>query len=386
MPKLQLTDLALKALNPPPNGQETYWDSKLSGFGCRVSQGGQKTFIVMYGPREARRRKVVGKYPVTSLKDARDEAKKLLAGLALGVVEDPPKQSVLFTDARTEFLELSKERNRPRTYRDYNRLLNRHFKFKGKRLNEITRLDLQKALSRLHKTPSEYKHAYVAIRIFFNWAYREELIDQNPADRLQKPKRLPSRERVLDERELLQVFSRASEEGWPYGAIVALCILTGQRRGEIAMLEWKWIDLDEQTITWPGAHVKNGRTHTVPFGDLTKALLEALPQFDQYVFPGSTESSKTFNGWGKCKKRFDDQLENVAHYTLHDLRRSFSTTHAKIGTPIHITEKLLNHVSGSFSGVAAIYNRYSYLDEMREAVINYETYLETLETHEEDAV
>ena len=54
------------------------------------------------------------------------------------------------------------------------------------------------------------------------------------------------------------------------------------------------------------------------------------------------------------------------------LRRTFATNLAALGTPIHVTEKLLNHVSGSVSGVAAIYNRHAYIDEMRAAIINWE--------------
>jgi integrase len=57
---------------------------------------------------------------------------------------------------------------------------------------------------------------------------------------------------------------------------------------------------------------------------------------------------------------------------LHDLRRTFATNLAALGTPIHVTEKLLNHVSGTVSGVAAIYNRHAYMDEMRAAIINWE--------------
>ena len=41
---------------------------------------------------------------------------------------------------------------------------------------------------------------------------------------------------------------------------------------------------------------------------------------------------------------------------------------ARVGTPIHVTEKLLNHVSGTLSGVTARYNRYSYLAEMRDTL------------------
>ena len=55
-----------------------------------------------------------------------------------------------------------------------------------------------------------------------------------------------------------------------------------------------------------------------------------------------------------------------------------STVHAQLGTPIHVTEKLLNHVSGSISGLAAVYNRHSYLEEMKAAVAAYDKYIEDL--------
>jgi integrase len=63
---------------------------------------------------------------------------------------------------------------------------------------------------------------------------------------------------------------------------------------------------------------------------------------------------------------------------LHDLRRTFATVHDKIGTPIHVTEKLLNHVTGSISGVVAVYNRHSYMDEMRHAAAQYDDYIAKL--------
>jgi hypothetical protein len=60
---------------------------------------------------------------------------------------------------------------------------------------------------------------------------------------------------------------------------------------------------------------------------------------------------------------------------LYDVRRTFSSQLASLGTPIHVTEKLLNHVSGTVSGVAAVYNRYSYAAEMRTAVEAFEARL-----------
>lgn len=46
--------------------------------------------------------------------------------------------------------------------------------------------------------------------------------------------------------------------------------------------------------------------------------------------------------------------------------------------PIHVVEKLLNHVSGSLGGVTGVYNRYHYLDEKRDACKRYEEWLSQL--------
>ena len=77
---------------------------------------------------------------------------------------------------------------------------------------------------------------------------------------------------------------------------------------------------------------------------------------------------RVVNGWSNPKRTFDKSVEGVAAWTLHDLRRTFATNLAALRRPVHVTEKLLNHVSGSVSGVAAIYNRHAYMDEMRTAI------------------
>jgi hypothetical protein len=40
---MRLTDLTIKALKPPEQGQKTYFDEQLDGFGLRISRGGTKT-------------------------------------------------------------------------------------------------------------------------------------------------------------------------------------------------------------------------------------------------------------------------------------------------------------------------------------------------------
>ncbi len=115
-------------------------------------------------------------------------------------------------------------------------------------------------------------------------------------------------------------------------------------------------------ITFPVTATKNKRRHTIPISPLIVELLSEIP-FGQ--------NGNAWNGWSNGKRRIDRYVE-IPHWTIHDLRRTFSTIHAEIGTPIHITERFLNHASGSVSGVVGVYNRYSYLDEMRLAQKKYE--------------
>jgi hypothetical protein len=62
-------------------------------------------------------------------------------------------------------------------------------------------------------------------------------------------------------------------------------------------------------------------------------------------------------------------------YSLPSKGRTFATKMAALGTPIHVTERLLNHVSGGLGGIVAVYNRHTYMDEMREAVETYDRHL-----------
>lgn len=225
----------------------------------------------------------------------------------------------------------------------------------------------------------------VAIKIFFRWADREGYLAANPCAVLKVPQAPSERERALSDKELAEVFSLALKEPYPFGPIISLLILTGQRRGEIAALRWDWIDREERTISLPSEITKNRRRHSFPYGPLTAEVIARIPQMGELLFPASRSHvrghpTSVFNGWPKPKEAFDKKLSRVAPYTLHDLRRTFSSQLAALGTPIHVTEKLLNHVSGTLSGVAAVYNRYSYADEMRAAVMRFEEHLRKIST------
>jgi integrase len=368
---MRLTDLSIRKLGSPSSGQKTYYDDALPGFGIRISQGGTKSYVVMYGTK--RRLKTIGRYPDLKLADARREAKRIQSDLTLlNMASTSMPAPVSFDAARDRFITHCESKNKPRTVQDYSRLLSRHFSFK-KDIAEISRKDVMAVVSSLSATPSESQHAYVAIRTMMNWCVTHGLLETSPVPPMSFKKQ--SRDRILSDEELSAVYRRAQEFYYPFGPIFQLLVLTGQRRSEIAGLRWSWINDSE--ITFPQGFTKNKREHRLPVGRLVQSVLNELPESGDFLFPSRYSDEKPFNGWGKAKEAFDDPL-SFSDYTLHDLRRTYSSTMAKLGVPIHVTEKLLNHVSGSISGVAAVYNRHSYWDEMREAVAAYDDYISRL--------
>jgi integrase len=104
-----------------------------------------------------------------------------------------------------------------------------------------------------------------------------------------------------------------------------------------------------------------------------------LPKRESLLFPARSKPTKPFKGWGKLKDALDKKLgDQVAPWTLHDIRRTYATKMAALDTPIHVTERLLNHVSGGLGGIVAVYNRHTYMPEMRAASERFDEWFSTL--------
>ena len=363
---MRLTDLLIKRLKAPDTGQKTHFDDALRGFGVRVSQGGSKSFVVMYGKK--RQLKTLGRYPDLSLSEARKEAKRVQGEVLSLPMGFDTIAKLTFEEARDRFLNDSKSRTKQKTYSEYERILRKHFEFEMQ-LADVSRQDIMEAISVLSDKRSVEQHAFVAIRTMMNWCVRHGLLIASPVPPLRF--KMESRTRILTDEELRVVWKRAEEVGYPYGSIVQLLIRTGQRRGEIAGLRHSWIEGEE--VVFPKGFTKNKREHRIPMGAMTKQLVEQLPGETDLLFPSRYNDETPFNGWSKAKRDFNEPLD-VSPYTLHDLRRTYSSNLARIGVPIHVTEKLLNHASGTVSGVAAVYNRHTYADEMCDAVEQYERF------------
>jgi integrase len=351
---MKFTDISIRRLPLSDSGQKTYFDETLGGFGIRIGTK-TKSWIVKYG--KTRRIRTLGHYGEDgiSLSNARQEAKRFL------LTQSTTRHVSGYSEAVQSFIDSSERRNRPNTVREYKRFLTA---FKSdKRVDDISRRELQVHLSQYERTPSNYAHALVAFKVFFNWAIRNEFTDKHPLAG-ERPPTIPPRERVLLPEEIQQVWAY---DFAPFSTILKLCLLTGQRRTEIASIIPEWIK--DGVLTIPSEITKNKRRHTIPVSE----------QVQEFCSQAPFGKKGAFNGWSRAKMMID-KVVDIPHWTIHDLRRTFSTIHAKIGTPIHITERLLNHASGSTGGIVGIYNKYQYMDEMREAQEKYETVLTNIVT------
>lgn len=326
---MRLTDVSLRALSLQAKGSKKYWDESTPGFGVRCSAK-SKSFIVMFG--KDRRLVTLGKYPEMSLRNARQEAKLILAA-------KPRIRSLKGTrETISAFLDDANDRLRHNTLREYRRHLD---KAPEKQLAEITRRDIDLGDPQAIKT----------WKAFFNWCMRNEITDRNPFQHI--PVVFGERSRVLTDGELRQVWHYDYP---PYSDYLKLQILTGQRIGQ-----WKHYTCKDETIMFEAEGMKGKREHVIP---LTDAVSKLLP-------------IQTFNGWSNAKRRLDRHVP-LEPWTIHDLRRTFSTNCAALGVPLHVTERILDHRSGTVSGVAAIYNRHTYIPEMREALELYELRVRSL--------
>ena len=148
-----------------------------------------------------------------------------------------------------------------------------------------------------------------------------------------------------------------------------LLMLSGQRRAEVAEMRWSEVDLEKRLWTLPSQRAKNGRQHTVPITDAMFDVLRRVPAFLHSDFVFTTRGDTPISGFGRLKDRLDKTIpDGTKPWKTHDLRRTMSTNMAMLGVPQPVTEALLNNKTGVVSGVAAIYNVYSYADEKREAL------------------
>jgi integrase len=382
----KLTSKAIEHLNAPGPKRLDVWDTVLQGFGARISPTGRKVWFTVVRFAGRQKRVTIGTYPAISLAEARDAASKIIRDAQLGIVEAAPAQATAtLGDTIPLFMQLyAKPKNRG--WKESERLLGKFRALYGRPIDEIKRSDVVRILDEIVASGAPYRanRALAALKKVMSWSLDRGVIEVNPIAGLKPPHKERARERVLTDIELAALLSAADAESYPFGDVFKVLILTGQRRGEVTGMRWSEIDSDRRIWTIPTDRSKNGQAHEVPLSEPALAVIRSVPRFvdSDYVF--TTTGLTPISGFGRVKDRLDDGI-GVTDWRTHDLRRTAASGMARLGIPPHVVEKVLNHKSGIISGVAAVYNRYAYEKEKRDALERWAQYCQSIATADRPA-
>jgi integrase len=351
-------------------------DAIMRGLYLIVQPTGRKTWAVRYRLGGKSAKHTVGPYPAFSLKQARDAAAAVLRSVAEGRA---PRQhgAGAVAQAVDQFLTRhGGKRYRRSSLVNATRRLQRYVvgNWGARNLDSITRADVRAMLDGI-EAPIEANRVYSIVRKFFTWAVESDLIVNSPVFGLRAPNPETSRDRILTDDELKAVWRAAEKIGYPFGSVVQLLILTGQRRSEVGGLQWSEIEGDTWVI--PKERAKNARRHEVPLSKQAIAVINELPRVgDRYAI--TLNGEKPLNNWKKDKDRLDELAAPRDDWTLHDLRRTAASGLAKLGVSLVVIEKVLNHVSGSLAGIVGVYQRHEFADEKRAALQQWANHVEGL--------
>jgi integrase len=393
---MKLTATTVRTAELPASKTEAiFFDDDIPGFGLRLREGGSRSFVFQYKLGAKHRRMALGKATALNLAEIRKLAMQHYASVRRG--EDPAADkadavrqvSETFKFYVDQYLDALRQRLRPRSFKEIERHLTKHAKpLHQMQLAKITRRDV----AALHVAITNGAGARTAnlvrssVSAFFTWSMQRGLAESNPVIGTEKNEE-KSRDRVLTPAELHLIWNALDDD--QHGACIKLLALTGQRLNEIGSLRWSEIHDDE--IILPPERTKNGRDHVVPLSEAAAAIIAQQSKADDLIFG---HGERGFSNWSNCKIRLDERIAEandgrpIAHWTPHDLRRSFATyaggglpehqlkklpvrdreAASGLGIQPHVIEAVLNHVSGTRGGVAGVYNRSTYAREKKAAL------------------
>jgi integrase len=366
---------------PLPDGKTDHFepDDAMPNFYVRVrgNKAGdiKRNFYVQRRFNGVQYREDLGSVYQVSLTDAREAARIIFGKMAQGINPSAERAKARQEAAATKlnvadmgerYIAAKRDTLSVTSIKAAERNFREHWASLTKRpIGEIKRAEVAATLQTMRK---DYGDAAAArarsvLSSAFVWAMREGLCEANPVIGTNDPgEALQSRDRVLNNAELAAVWRCVEDDD--FGKIVKLLILTGARRNEISFLRWS--EISGNTITIPRSRAKNGVELKLILPPLAMQILESVPRRGDCVFG---KNGRGYSRWSFWKDKLDARLgDSVKPWRLHDLRRSTATGMAEIGIEPHIIEAVLNHISGHKGGIAGVYNRARYTEQMRIAL------------------
>jgi integrase len=376
MPTIKLTKAGIDCLRPRP-ADAVYWDSTLPGFGVKVTPKGRKVFIAMYrtqGGKSRLRKYTIGPYGRITLHHARTAAQRIFAARLDG--RDPAAEKLELrrrqvVDRIDDLVEafIADHVSKLRSGGELSRLLRRELilRWGARSVHDIKRRDISDLVfeAAVERGDHSAHKLLKTVKRFFSWCVGRAVLETSPGIGVKSPLKAASRDRVLTDEELARILRGARQIGGPYGAIIEFLILTGQRREEVARMTWDEVHLERRIWQLPATRTKNGKDHVVHLSPEALSILGRLKQHEAFVF---CVGKRPFQDFSRHKRKLD-LICGVSNWRLHDLRRTCVSGMAALGIAPHVADKILNHQSGTISGVAAVYQRHEFFAERKAALM-----------------
>lgn len=336
-----------------------------TGFTVRVTPSGTKTWLYLKNSNNKRKQVHLGQFPAVSLLEARQRYRELLGNgeVALGVarkvapkVASKPKGMTLieiwrvFENTKGKTLSKGTLSNYGNIIYDVSNLYSPLF------ISNIDRRLVKEYLTGLEYLPSKHNTALAALSKVSKFAITKELLEDNPVLGIEK---LPThhKTRKLSKGELCKFMSALAVH--PMASynrdIILFIILTGARASEASGLPIEELDLESGRWILDASRSKNGKENLVPLNATAIRLLKAHigDRKTGYVFTNKN---------GKAVKRDAPRqamvrmmaLHDIAHASLHDLRRTFAHHMNSIGIPSSIIGEILNHSKSDITSTVYI--------------------------------
>jgi integrase len=350
--------------------QTDYFDETVTGLALRVSAKGIKAWTLHFtGPTGKRARITLGRYPSTSLANARALALDAKAAVADGRDPRGAGDEMTVNDLAARYVEIhasglrSGDEIKRRVYRNIVPVIG------NVKLSELHRRDATRVVDKVTKrnAPGEAMRCFEDLRAMLRWAVSRGDLDHNPIEGMRKPQGSKPRERVLSDDEIRTLWNslpQALARNPEHQRVIKLCLVTGQRVGEVVGMTRGELDLKHKMWKLPGTRTKNGHPHAVPLSPLALELI-GNPDSEQ-VFPNGTcdPSLSVSRIIYRAKDRF-----GIPHWTVHDLRRTALTGMAKLGVAPIVLGHIANHRTTTKAGMTlSVYVHHAYEKEKREAL------------------
>jgi integrase len=382
---MALSDLKVKKISPQ-NKRFEVSDGK--GLSIRVMPSGTKSWVFRYLFDGIPRRMTLGNYPTMGMAEAREKHAKALQDVERGI--DPGKiqqEEKAYRKSAPTFKQMVVEFSECVLH--YKKAGDATLKliekdaipaWKNRKLASIKRRDIVLLYDEVKaRAPVTANRLIGALSRLFRFAVGRGVIDSSPCTVIEKiPEK--SRSRTLSDEEIrllwdaLDIDNKQIDLFRQTKLALKMILLSGARGGEVAGMQWDEIKDDVWTI--PGSRSKNGDDLEIPLMPLMLDILgraRTLSGDKDYVFGSSHHDAPlTVRALSKAVNRHWSEMKIKTQFTPHDVRRTVRTKLAEIGVDDVVAERLMGH---RLQGMMRVYNRHSYLDEKRSALLKWENRL-----------